>query len=236
MKVQKFQPTLSLKPTQFSIGLLEVEFKVVEMKALKPKKLARLIKDTPVPVVISPSRELCIIDHHHFVFACWHADVKEVRVKVVKDLSHSKLRYREFWQMMAKKRYAYLNDQFGDGPRHALYLPIDIRGMADDPYRSLAWMVRKEGGFENSSVTFAEFRWADYFRQKRLLDSHGRKGFHAAIHKGIQLARSQKAAALPGYIGSKVDAGAPIEDALIKSRYVPTAQKKGALATKPIIG
>ena len=71
--------------------------------------MARLIKDTPVPVVISPSRELCIIDHHHFVFACWHADVKEVRVKVVKDLSHSKLRYREFWQMMAQKRYDYLN-------------------------------------------------------------------------------------------------------------------------------
>lgn len=137
---------------------------------------------------------------------------------------------------MAKKHYAYFHDQFGEGPRRALYLPIDIRGMADDPYRSLAWMVRKEGGFENSTESFAEFRWADCFREKRLLDSHGRKGFHAAIHKGLRLAGSRRAAALPGYINTSADAAAPVEKALIKSRYVPAAQKSGALATIPIIG
>jgi hypothetical protein len=40
--------------------------------------------------------------------------------------------------------------QFGEGPRKPLYLPRDIRGLADDPYRSLAWFVRKAGGFDPS--------------------------------------------------------------------------------------
>src|SRR5665213_1271385 len=87
MKVKKYQPTLSLKPTQFSVGLLEVEYKVLELKKLKPKKLAKLVHHTPIPILISPWKELCVVDHHHFLFACWHADIREVHVKVVKDLS-----------------------------------------------------------------------------------------------------------------------------------------------------
>ena len=170
MKVKKYQPTLSLKPTQFALGLLEVEFKVVEMKAMKAKKLEKLVRESPVPVVVSPWKELCITNRHHFLFACWHAGVRRVRVEVVKDYSRSKLTYHGFWKKLAREKRAYLHDQFGEGPRSPLYLPIDIRGMADDPYRSLAWMVRKEGGFENSDLTFAEFHWADFFRAKRLLD------------------------------------------------------------------
>ncbi|MDB5811889.1 MAG: chromosome partitioning protein ParB, partial [Betaproteobacteria bacterium] len=83
MKVKTFQRTLCLQPTQFSIGLLEVEFKVKELKSLKPRKLKKIIRNAPVPVVISPWKDLCIIDHHHFVFACWHADIARVKVKVV---------------------------------------------------------------------------------------------------------------------------------------------------------
>ncbi len=77
--------------------------------------------------------------------------------QVVKDYSRSKLTYHRFWQRMAREKRADLFDQFGGGPRDQLYLPTDIRGMADDPYRSLAWMARKAGGYENSPETFAEF-------------------------------------------------------------------------------
>ena len=235
MKVKKYQPTLSLKPTQFSVGLLEVEYKVIEMKKLKRKKLLKFIHDCPVPVIISPWKELCIIDHHHFLFACWHAGISEVRIKVVKDYSHSKLSYSMFWRKMAQQNYAYLYDQFGKGPQKALYLPMDVRGMADDPYRSLAWMVRKEGAYENSSQTFAEFQWADFFRERGLLDTQGRKGFHRAVERGKKLAKSPKAKSLPGYIDLHKRNKDIKEEALPKSKYVPKAQKKGELATRPKI-
>jgi hypothetical protein len=233
VKVKPFQPVLALKPTQFAVGVLEVEYKVGKLKSLKRRKLKRYLRDTPVPIVISPWKELCIVDHHHFVFACWHADVKCVRVEVVENFSRSQLSYSAFWKMMAKEQFAYLFDQFGDGPRSPIYLPIDIRGMADDPYRSLAWMIRKEGGFENSAQKFAEFEWADYFRKNRLLHSHGRSGFHRAIRRGLSLARSPKAARLPGFIPSQRQSASMTSEG--KSRYVSRRRKKGTLATKPVL-
>jgi hypothetical protein len=133
MKIKKYQPTLSLKPTQFAVGLLEVEYKVVEFKNMKKKKLQKLIEETAVPVVISPWKELCVIDHHHYLFACWHANIHKVRVKVVKDYSKDKLSYHQFWRKLARLNYAYLYDQFGNGPQNALYLPMDVRGMAALP-------------------------------------------------------------------------------------------------------
>jgi hypothetical protein len=233
MKVKKQQSTLSLKPTQFAVGMLEIEYKVLDMKKLGKKKLQKLIDENPIPVVISPWKELCITDHHHFLFACWHADIFRVKVKVIKDYSHSRLSYHRFWQKLARENRAYLYDQFGNGPQKPLYLPMDIRGLADDPYRSLAWMIRKEGGFQNSTESFAEFRWADFFRKKGLLDLHGRKGFHRAVKRGLILARSKEAQSLPGFIANTKKSHIKKAKALVKSKYVPKAQKTGPLATKP---
>ena len=239
--VKKRQPVLSLKPTQFSVGLLEVEFKTAELRTIGKKSLRKRVDKIPIPVVVSPWNELCVVDHHHFLFACWHCGVRKVRIEVVRDFSSNnttrkkQMSYVAFWRKMAKLKYAYLYDQFGQGPRRALYLPMDIRGMADDPYRSLAWMVRKEGGFENSGATFAEFKWADYFRHKGLLDRHGRKGFHSAVRRGLALARSPAARALPGYIGKKANTKVKEEEALSRSKYVPRAQKRGFLATVPLV-
>ena len=199
--MKKYQDILSLKPSQFAVGMKEVEAKIEEYRALSPRKFKKLIRDTPVPVVLSPQNEMYVTDHHHFLFVCWHLQVKKVRVKVLKDLSRSKMSYRGFWKWMRKFRYFYPFCQFGEGPRHALYLPDDIRGLADDPYRSLAWFVRKEGAFENSKKTFAEFQWANFFRAKKLLDRYGKRGFELGVQKGIKLARSPKAKNLPGYIG-----------------------------------
>ena len=233
MKVKKFQPTLSLKPTQFAIGLLEVEYKVLRLQRMSKKRRRKAIARTKIPVVISPWGELCVTDHHHFLFACWHAGIQKVRIDVVKDLSQSKLSYTKFWEKLAASKQAYLFDQFGHGPREPLYLPMDVRGMSDDPYRSLAWMVRKEGGFENSTESFCEFRWADFFRKHRLLEKHGRKGFHPALRRAIRLARSHAAADLPGYVGTKKHVVEVETDALVKSKYVAPHQKKGALASVP---
>lgn len=235
MKIKKYQPTLSLRPTQFAVGMLEVEYKVARLKDMKKRKRDDHIAANPVPVVVSPWHELYVTDHHHFLFACWHADICAVRVKVIRDDSRADLTYHAFWRRMLKKRQAYLYDQFGDGPRSPLYLPLDIRGMADDPYRSLAWMVRKEGAYENSTLTFAEFQWADFFRKRRLLDRQGRKGFHIGVERGIALARSHAARNLPGYLHKGKETQDLKTLALRKSKYVPEDQAEGGLATKPAI-
>jgi hypothetical protein len=231
MKLKSRQPVLSLKPTQFAVGILEVEFKAHELAEMPSKKRKALVESKPIPVVISPFKELCIIDHHHFLFACFHAGVKEVKIEVVADYSDSKLSYSRFWKKMRKKKYAYLYDQFGEGPRNPLYLPDDIRGMADDPYRSLAWIIRKEGAFSNSDETFSEFQWADFFREHHLLESNGRRGMHKAVKKGIQLVKKKQPSHLPGAlkkseIKTKLD-----RKKKKKTKFIKKEKERGRWAT-----
>ena len=230
MRLKRYQPTLSLKPTQFSVGMVEVEYKVDEMLRLKPRKREKLIDANPIPVVLSPWNELCVIDHHHFLFSCWHANIAKVRVKVVKDYSRKKLNYVQFWRMMAREKNAYLIDQFGDGPRNPLYLPDDVRGMADDPYRSLAWIVRKEGGYEKSKESFAEFRWADFFRQRKLLNLYGKAGLRENAGRALTLAKSPAARHLPGYL-NQAKIRAHVKKSLAKTVFVPESQTTGPLAS-----
>ncbi len=71
------------------------------------------------------------------------------------------------------------------------------RGVADDPYRSLAWFVRKSGAFENSTRNFAEFKWANFFRDRRLLDRDGPAGMPRALLKAVALAQSPAAKSYP---------------------------------------
>ena len=145
--MKKHQRVLDLRPTQFAVGMLEVDEKIAEFQKLSKKEFARTLEETVIPVVISPDRELYIVDRHHFLAVCYHLGVKKVRVDVVKDLTGKKMSYAQFWRWMRTSRNMYPYCQFAEGPRAALYLPKDIRGLADDPYRSLAWFVRKAGGF-----------------------------------------------------------------------------------------
>lgn len=198
MKLSKFK-ILDLKPTQFAVGMLEVDEKIQLARQFSKKELKAYVRDNPVPVVLSPQKELYVVDHHHFLCVCYHVGIKKVYVDVTKDFSKSKMSYVGFWRWMFRNRSAYPYCQFGEGPRKALYLPRDIRGLADDPYRSLAWFVRKAGAFENSDKNFAEFRWANFFRSKRLLDRFGPKGMEKALVKAVHLAQSPEAKGLPGY-------------------------------------
>jgi hypothetical protein len=193
------QKVLDLKPTQFAVGMLEVDEKIKIVQKFNKKERKKFVKENPVPVVCSPEEHLYVVDHHHFLCVCYHVGIEKVRIEVVKDLSKKKMTYKQFWDWMAETRNTYPYCQFGEGPREPYYLPRDIRGLADDPYRSLAWFVRKAGAFENSEKNFAEFKWANFFRSKKLLDQDGPAGFEAALLKAVALAQSTAAKKLPGY-------------------------------------
>ena len=190
---------LSLKPTQFAVGMLEVDEKLAEVDKLDRKGRRKYVDANPVPVVVSPKGELYVVDHHHFLCVCYHAGIEKVRVEVVQDLSQRKLSYAAFWKWMFKHGRVYPFCQFGEGPRAALYLPRDIRGLADDPYRSLAWFVRRQGAFENSEKNFSEFQWANFFRKRRLLEKCGPDGMPKALPLAARLAQTPAARRLPGY-------------------------------------
>ncbi|MBC7465939.1 MAG: hypothetical protein H7256_08095 [Bdellovibrio sp.] len=69
---------------------------------------------------------------------CYHIGVEKVKVDVVKDFSEDDLTYSQFWKWMFRTRNSYPFCQFGEGPRKEYYLPKDVCGLADDPYRSIA--------------------------------------------------------------------------------------------------
>ncbi|MFI5345631.1 MAG: ParB-like protein [Elusimicrobiota bacterium] len=191
---------LDLKPTQFALGLREVARKVSKLKSMGHDERHEYLHARPIPVVLSARKHWHLVDHHHHARACWEIGVEELPVEVKADLSH--LALGQFWDAMHEARWIHLLDQFGRGPHEPHLLPEDIRGLADDPYRSLAWALRHAGAYEKSDAAFSEFRWADFLR-KELVVEPGDEGFKAALETARGIARSPKAAHLPGFLGRK---------------------------------
>jgi hypothetical protein len=193
------KPVLSLKPTQLAIGMREVELKLKKLDSLGKRKLARYVSRHPVEVIRSPQNELYVIDRHHTLAALWLLGVKKVPIKVTRDYSAKKMSRAKFWRFLSKRRLVHLYDQFGHGPHDPMYLPKDVSGLGDDPYRSLAWLVEKCGAYEKSRKHYYEFDWAQFFRERKLLHPSGRFQLDGAVRKAVRLTRSQDARGLPGY-------------------------------------
>ena len=82
-------------------------------------------------------------------------------------------------------------------------LPKAVTGLVDDPYRSLAGVLRNDGGFAKDSTPFAEFLWADFFgrasrssRSRRTFDGDrrgveirqdGRRGLPSWLERSARL-------------------------------------------------
>jgi hypothetical protein len=204
----KRRHVLDLRPTQFAIGMTEVEKKAKKLRRLGKKALRAYIRKHPVKVIRSPQEELYIVDKHHTLMASWLIGVKKVRVDVQTDLSGRRMSRTAFWRFMEGRRCTHLYDQFGEGPRDPLYLPVDIRGLGDDPYRSLAWLAQKKGAFEESKVRYYEFEWAQLLRQHKLLSPDGRSQLRRAVPEAVRVCRSPAAHDLPGFRGVASSGGA----------------------------
>jgi hypothetical protein len=195
---------LELRPCQFVLGMKEVEAKIEKIQELKKRKKTKLqayLDDHVIPVVIGPERELFIIDHHHFARTCWELGIENYSVRVMEDMSD--LDAQAFWNKMVKRGWTYLHDQFGLGPHEPSSLPVDIRCLADDPYRSLAWSGIDGGWIQKETIPFFEFHWAAFFRLNLPLRLHSKSDFTQAIALASKLAVSKSADHLPGFIGKK---------------------------------
>lgn len=191
---------LDLRPTQMALGMREVDHRVKKIREFSKKELDDYLGERKVPVVLGPKNRLLIVDRHHMVRACWEADVEEVIVEKMADFSH--LGPAELWKALHEAHWVYPYDQLGNGPHDPIHLPENIKGLADDPYRSLAWAVREDGGFEKCATPFSEFKWANFFR--KALKKHPVEGhFHEAHQEALELAKTAHCAHLPGHNGGK---------------------------------
>lgn len=189
---------LEIRPTQFAVGMVEVQSRMDKMQGMSRGELKDYLADRPIPVIAGPGGQLYMVDHHHLARAAWEAGVHKVTVEQKADYSH--LSRDKFWEKMNQESLVYPYDQFGGGPHPTTQLPTDVRGLADDPYRSLAWRVRDQGGYEKNTKPFAEFQWAEFFR-KNLTITDVNDRFDKAVKEAMELSQSPEASHLPGYNG-----------------------------------
>jgi hypothetical protein len=191
-------PVEWLRPTQMAVGMRAVKFKRRKIEQRGGKRIEKVLSGKPIPTVRGPNNELFIIDHHHFGLALWQSGVESAYVRVIDDISA--LSASQFWRRMEANGRVYLYDEEGRriSPDR---LPTWLHGLRHDPFRDIAWAVREAGGFSKSPEPFAEFQWANYFRDHIPIRTV-RRNYEGAIAKAMALTRSRDARALPGYLMS----------------------------------
>jgi hypothetical protein len=190
-------PILSLRPTQMTLGMTEVQRKRAAWNKKKSEDLAKFLAAHMVPVITGLEGEPYLIDHHHLARALYEEGVRSVFVTVVADLS--RLPVEHFWNMMSFHAWVHPYDSKG---RRCPYseLPKTVKTMDDDPYRSLAGELRNLGGFAKDSSPFTEFLWADFLRP-RIKAKAIKADFASALTKAMTLAKTGDADYLPGWCG-----------------------------------
>jgi len=189
-----------LRPTQFSVGYAEVELKAAEWKRLKKKERQQVLESHVFPAVLGLEGAYYIVDHHHLGIALIEQGLKEVWVTKLDDLSW--LEPAIFWRTMEFRSWTHPYDHRGRR-RDFTDMPRKLIRLQNDPYRSLAGLVRLAGGYAKDLAPFSEFLWADFFRPRvsaRLIAEERVR----ATRMGVKLARSNDACYLPGWIGNAV--------------------------------
>ena len=189
-----------LRPTQFSVGYAEVQLKAAEWKRLKKKERQQVLESHVFPAVLGLEGAYYIVDHHHLGIALIEQGLKEVWVTKLDDLSW--LEPAIFWRTMEFRSWTHPYDHRGRR-RDFADMPRKLIRLQNDPYRSLAGLVRLAGGYAKDLAPFSEFLWADFFRPRvsaRLIADERVR----ATRMGVKLARSNDACYLPGWIGNAV--------------------------------
>ena len=188
-------PIKDLRPTQMTVGYHEVARKRRGWDERSDKAAA--LASHMAPVVLGPGGERYLTDHHHLARALFDEGQKEIFVTVIGDLR--KADKDNFWNLMDYHGWTHPFDEKG---RRCPYkeLPKTVDGLKDDPYRSLAGVLRRMGGFAKDSTPYSEFVWADYFRS-RIEAKALKRDFDAAVEDALALAKAADADYLPGWCG-----------------------------------
>jgi len=205
-----------LRPTQLACGWQEVEAKEWEILDLKLPKLKSFLKNHPIPVVAGPNGKMYLIDRHHMGLALirladrWDWEergekktnpYKNCHVQIVLDHSKDVMSKDEFYKKLEKDGMLHPFDEYGQRVE-IRDIPMSLADLKNDPYRALAGLARKAGAFEKSTMPYAEFKWADYFRNK-IPSTLIKSNIQGALSLALDLAINVEAENLPGYTGVK---------------------------------
>lgn len=190
-------PIANLRPTQITVGFREVAEKRERWRQEDKKRQESFLGGHMIPAIMGPRGRPYIIDHHHLARALFEEDVESVFITVVADLRA--LDEKTFWNVLDCRSWTHPYDAHGKRRAYS-DVPKSVAELVDDPYRSLAGELRRNGGFAKDEAPFAEFLWADFLRL-RLKRKAVESDFTAAVTKSMRLARSVDARYLPGWSG-----------------------------------
>lgn len=160
---------LDFSPTQLMIGYDDAYTKQMTIESMKKDKdkLEKYLQGNMIPVVIGPGNKFYMTDHHHHVRAMYDADIDSSLKKLIANVTNnwSNMDETDFWPQMLVSGYYWPFDAKEHGPMDPYYLPLTVDRIPDDPYRSLAGLVEDLGVFDKTAVPFAEFMWANFFRE-----------------------------------------------------------------------
>jgi hypothetical protein len=187
-------------PTQLTFGAQEVDERAGKIRRMDRDELADYLHDHVAPIAYGPGGRAYLTDRHHLALALADArgDASELEAEVAanwRDLDAD-----DFWAAMDGAGYLWLLDACGQGPHPVSDLPASVHGLVDDPLRSLAWLVREEGGYDDTDAMHAEFLWTEFFRA-HLDPADVEADWDRAVRDGVRLARSRAASDLPGWHG-----------------------------------
>lgn len=183
------------RPGQSAVGMKEVRRKIRKIEEKDDDELQDYLDRHEIDVSIGPDESFHITDGHHTALALLRSGDTRVKVKIVANLSS--LAWPDFWRTMKSRNLVYLNDESGR-PISPDELPRSLDELKDDEYRSLAWKVRKKGGYSRTGAAFQDFLWADFFRarvSRAVVDYH----FHEAAKYAEALSHTEDARGLPGW-------------------------------------
>ena len=185
----------SLRPTQLTVGLIEVETKRGSWR--NDQKKGEFLGGHMIPVVMGPKNRPYVIDHHHLARALLDEGQKAVLIQPIAHLCS--LSQEHFWRFLDNEGMLHPFDQHGVRCPYS-EIPKKISQLKDDPFRSLAGAVRTAGGYAKETRPFVEFIWADYFRasfKARDIRHH----WNRTLEEAVALARHHDAHFMPGWCG-----------------------------------
>jgi hypothetical protein len=186
-----------LHPMQAVIGMTEVRHREKKMMKWGAEKLDDYLREKIVPLCIGPGGNVYITDHHHLVRILGDTGLSTSVYAVVKG-RYDRFSEQDFWRTMRAIEWVYTLDENGNELQIPEQLPKIFKDLRDDPYRSLAWAVRDAGGYEDTEIPFADFKWAGFFRSRVKIGT-GDAEFKKAVRDALAMAHDPAAKKLPGF-------------------------------------
>lgn len=197
-----------LAPTQACIGGFEITLKADRFKLMSPSSVDDYLrrkqkKGKPVQVVKRRDRFYVVDGHHTLSAILIGCSRTELNVALRADYSDIDAD-SSFWARMSDEGLMYPRS-LGQ-PVAPEAFPDSLLELRDDPFRSIAWLIRKMGAYRDLKQPYQEFLIADFLRENMRFQPVDYYEYETACVRAYELMRSKVAYewaaehALPGLV------------------------------------